>query len=123
VHGLDCPHHLSSASPFPSQLKQFQEVLPSISCMYMKPINSIPLPSLTVPFSHKYPHTLWTYLKSCLSFLISKSVFKGVSPGIPAVNTFGQFHPFCNSPLSLPSHPPLFNSFQYILLFLLPAEI
>jgi hypothetical protein len=64
-------------------------------------------------------------LQSCLSFLIPKSVFKGVSWCIPDVNILyiGQFNPLYYSPLPFLPSPLLFNSFQHILLSHLPAQI
>jgi hypothetical protein len=64
-------------------------------------------------------------LKSCLSLLIPKSVFKGVSQCIPAVGVlyFGLFNSFHYSPLLLLSHSPLFNSFRYISLYHLPSQM
>jgi hypothetical protein len=60
------------------------------------------------------PHSTHTVLvlQSCLSLLISMSMFKEVSPCIPAVIIlyFGLFNPFLYSPLSLASHP----SFQQL---------
>jgi hypothetical protein len=89
----------------------------------MKSISHILSPSslsFTLP-SYKYslPPTL-PILQSCLSFLISKSMFTGVSWYIPAaVLYFGQFNSFHYSPLTLPSHLPhfitAFNSYPSIL--------
>jgi hypothetical protein len=66
------------------------------------------VPSYTIPILQFY-----------LSLLISKLMFKGVSQYILTVSIlyFGLFNPFHYSPLPLPSHPPFFNSFQYILLY------
>jgi hypothetical protein len=46
-------------------------------------------------------------------------MFKGVCRYTPAVSIlyFGQFSSFYCSPLLLHSHPPFFNSFQYISLY------
>jgi hypothetical protein len=62
---------------------------------------------------------------SCLSLLISKSMFKGVSWCIPSLSIlyFGQFNPFHCSSLSLPFHPPFFSSFQYMSLYHVPSQM
>jgi hypothetical protein len=65
--------------------------------------------------SYKLSTSTISILQSCLLLLIPKSMFKGVSWCIPAVNrlNFGPFNPFHYPPLLLLFHPPLFNSFQY----------
>jgi hypothetical protein len=52
-------------------------------------------------------------------------MFKKVSWGVPAVSIlyFGQFNHFHYCPLPFPSHPPLFNNFQYPWLYPLPAQM
>jgi hypothetical protein len=50
------------------------------------------------------PHC--TYLQSCLSLLISKSMFRGVCP---LWLYFDSFNPFHCSPLPFMSHPPIFQ--------------
>jgi hypothetical protein len=72
------------------------------------------LPSHTVPI-----------LQSCLSLLIFKSMFKGVSQCIPAMSTlyFGSFSPFHYSSLHLFLPLPLFNSFQYTSLYPPPSQM
>jgi hypothetical protein len=57
-------------------------------------------------------------LQFCPSLSILKSVFKGASQCVPAVGLlyFGLFNPsHCSSLVSLTTHLPLFNSFQYVL--------
>jgi hypothetical protein len=118
-------------SPHPSllHLKQFQEAsLFYFICVYEahQPYSLIfisfiytLLPQVTpsppmVPILQSYP-----------SFLIPNSMFKGVAWCIRDVSIlyFSQFNSLCLSPLTLPSCPPLFNSFQYILLCPMPVTL
>jgi hypothetical protein len=84
----------------------------------MKSINHILSPSSPAPPTSTPPHTV-----PILQYYLSKLMFKRVSQCILAVSIlyFGQFSPFYCSPLALPSHPPFFNSFQYISLYPLPS--
>jgi hypothetical protein len=95
--------------------------------MCIKPINHIPSPSsppFTLPLTQVPPYTQrhnMLILQSCLSLLIPKSMVKGVSQCIPAVNVlyFGPFNPMHYSSLPLPSNPShystTFNTYHYIL--------
>jgi hypothetical protein len=78
---------------------------PNLNSPYLLP--QVPTHAHTVPI-----------LQSCLSLLISKSMFKGVSWCIPAVSIlyFDPFNHFHYSPLPLPSHSSFFNSFQYFVI-------
>jgi hypothetical protein len=73
-------------SPSPPHLMQLQEVPSYISYMNMKLIHHIPSPSSS-PFKFSPTSTPpLPMLQSCLSFFISKSMFKGVSRCIPVMN-------------------------------------
>jgi hypothetical protein len=86
----------SLLNPLPAPLKQLQEI-----CSVSYEVHQ--LFTLTLVFihplpSHKYPPMhIYTVpvLQSCLSLLISKSMFKGVSQCIPAMSIlyFGLFNP------------------------------
>jgi hypothetical protein len=101
--------------PFPSPLQTIARgffvlfhmgmLNPSIMFLYLNLLRSP---------SRKYPPTT-PVLHCCVSLLISKSTFKGVSRCTPTVGVlyFGLFNPFHYSLLPLTSHPPFFNSFQY----------
>jgi hypothetical protein len=104
----------SPQTPFPAPLKAIAR---GFAVLFRICIWSPFLHSLSP--THTYPPTLYLFLQPCLS-LIPKSMFKGVSRCIPAMSIlyFSQFNPNI-----LSSHPPLFNSFQYILLYLLPAQM
>jgi hypothetical protein len=69
----------------------------------------------------QYPSYTVPILQSCLSLIISKLLFKGISQWISAVIIlyFCPFNPFHYSPLSLSSHYTFLDSFQYISLCLL----
>jgi hypothetical protein len=105
----------------PPHLKHLQEVAPFyFVCVYevYQPhsLIFIHLPLLTSP-----PHTyIVPVSQSCLSILIPKSVFKGVSQCIPVHTCCSPLLLFSLTPAFL---PPLFNNFQYILLCLLPAQV
>jgi hypothetical protein len=75
-----------------------------------------------LPPSHNYPSMHCTFIYSCFSLLIYKSMYKGASQGIPTVSILylGLFNPFLYSPLPLLA--PIFNNFQYISLYTLPLQ-
>jgi hypothetical protein len=63
---------------------------------------------------------MWQWGLFCLSLLILKSMFKGISQCFPAMSIcyFGQFNPFHYSPLPFPTTPhysTAFNIYHYIL--------
>jgi hypothetical protein len=64
-------------------------------------------------------------LQSCLSLLISKLMFKGVSCCIPVVSLlyFDQFHPFHCSSLPLPSHAPFLTAFNNSLIAFIYTDV
>jgi hypothetical protein len=93
----------------------------SISYKSMKSITIYPhhnlLPSPSP--SHNYSLPTVPILQSCLSLLIFKLMFKGVSQCRPSVGIlyFGPFNPFHYSPLPLYLPPPIFLQFSiYILI-------
>jgi hypothetical protein len=109
VHWLGLP--LPSLSLIPPYLKQLKKIS-FLHLMYVKYINNShpPLSPLftLLPSTSTHPFT-GHILQSCLSFLIPKSVFKGVTLCISAVNVlyFGQFKFLYYSPFSLLSRPPI----------------
>jgi hypothetical protein len=87
----------------------------------MKPITVTLISFIRPPPSHKYlPTHTAPILQSCLSFLIFKLMFKGVSQCIPAMRIlyFGPFNPFHYSPLPLylPPAPIIQQPSVYILI-------
>jgi hypothetical protein len=85
----------------------------------MKSINDIPSPespSFTLPLTLVPPHT---------HTVKKKLIFRGASQCIPNVGIlrFGPFKPYHYSPLPLYLLPPIFNSFQYPSLYLLPSYL
>jgi hypothetical protein len=109
--------YIIPSQPHPVPLTAITKFPCFISYMYIKPMNNITSPS-SLPQVHP---TYCTYFIVCLSLQNTKSMFKRVSQCIPAVNMlyFGQ----CNSPLPLPSNPPLSDSFQYITFYHLLAQM
>jgi hypothetical protein len=79
-----------------------------------------PFPLPLVHPTHTVPN-----LQSCLSLLIFKLIYDGVSQCIPTVGIlyFGLLNPFHYSPLSLYLLLPIFNSFQYTTLYPLPSQM
>jgi hypothetical protein len=84
-------------------------------------------PSTIYPHHHSpflFPLVLHTHtvpiLQSCLSLLIFKLMFKGVSQCMPTVCTlyFGPFNPFHNSSLPLLFPPPIFQQLSMYILIL-----
>jgi hypothetical protein len=115
VHWFCHPHYLPkhTHNSLPAPLKATARgFIITILYTYMKSINHFPhlhLLHLPPPLTSTPSHTL--YLSTVLS------MFKGIPQSIPALSVLYvvQFNPFHYSPLPLPSHYPLFNRFQYII--------
>jgi hypothetical protein len=90
----------------------------------MKFFSHIPSPSslLFILSTSTCPHTV-PILQSCLLLLIFKLLFQGVSQCIPTVSIPWSVQSLPLLSLTLPSHSPFFNSFQYTSLYPLLAQM
>jgi hypothetical protein len=116
------------SNPLPSPLKAIARGYIVLFCVSLWSASTV-FPHLNIldspSPSYQYPLHTVPILHYCLSLLISKSMFKGVSWCIPAVSIlyFCPFIPVHSSILPLPSRLPFFSSFQYISLYPLPSQM
>jgi hypothetical protein len=111
------------SNPLPSPLKAIARGYIVLFCVSLWSASTV-FPHLNIldspSPSYQYPLHTVPILHYCLSLLISKSMFKGVSWCIPAVSIlyFCPFIPVHSSILPLPSRLPFsaaFNTYPYIL--------